>query len=299
MKYLAAFLWIGMIGLFACQSGDSGSTDKSIEQLETQFAESNTAADAKALLDAYEAYIEANPQDVSTNAGYLEKAAQLQLNGKQFQTAADILLQALRTYHKAPNAPLMAKMLGDIYEKNLAKPALAQTVWQGMEAGYPNNTVVNLKEKVAGLPPIQARMDTLLFQMTNMETGQIRFPVANTYLSSAEAYAAIAPKAEETPGLLYKGGEIARLIGMFERALDLYEWVEEKYPNYPNASKALFMRAFTLEEDLKRTEDARALYQLFLQKYPQDDFADDAQILLDNLGKTEEEILQQFENSSE
>lgn len=296
MKYLAVFLWIGMIGLFACQSGDSTPT---IEDLETQFAESNSAADAKSLLDAYEAYIEANPQDVSTNAGYLEKAAQIQFNGKQFQTSTDILLQALRTYHNAPNAPQMAKMLGDIYETNLEKPALAQTVWQGMQAGYPNNTVVNLKEKLGGLSPIQERMDTMLFQMTNLETGQIRFPVANTYLNSAEVYAAIAPQAAETPGLLYKGGEIARLIGMFDRALDLYEWVEEKYPNYSNASKALFMRAFTLEEDLKRTEDARALYQLFLQKYPEDDFADDAQILLDNLGKTEEEILQQFQNNSE
>lgn len=296
MKYLAAFLWIGMIGLFACQSGD---TTPTIEDLETQFAESNSAADAKTLLDAYEAYIEANPQDVSTNADYLEKAAQMHFNGKQFQTAADVLMQALRNYHQAANAPLWAKMLGDMYETNLEKPALAQAVWQGMQAGYPNSTVVNLKEKLTGLAPIQERMDTMLFQMTNLETGQIHFPVANTYLSSAEVYATIAPKAEETPGLLYKGGEIARLIGMFDRALDLYEWVEEKYPNYPNASKALFMRAFTLEEDLKRTEDARALYQLFLQKYPEDDFADDAQILLDNLGKTEEEILQQFENSSE
>jgi TolA-binding protein len=38
-------------------------------------------------------------------------------------------------------------------------------------------------------------------------------------------------------------------------------------------------------------------YEAFLKKYPNDDFADDAQFLLKNLGKSPEEIIKGFEQN--
>ena len=57
--------------------------------------------------------------------------------------------------------------------------------------------------------------------------------------------------------------------------------------------------AFTLDNDLQRHEEAKELYESFLEKYPDDDFADDTQFLLQNLGKTDEEIIQSFEGQNE
>jgi inosine/xanthosine triphosphate pyrophosphatase family protein len=41
------------------------------------------------------------------------------------------------------------------------------------------------------------------------------------------------------------------------------------------------------------------IYELFLQKYPDNDFADDARISIENLGKTPEELIKQFEEQQQ
>jgi len=40
------------------------------------------------------------------------------------------------------------------------------------------------------------------------------------------------------------------------------------------------------------------LYREFLQKYPNHEFADDAELSLKNLGKTPEELLEQFQKTA-
>jgi hypothetical protein len=54
----------------------------------------------------------------------------------------------------------------------------------------------------------------------------------------------------------------------------------------------LFLKGFALENEFYRTEDARKTYESFLTKYPQDSLADDVKMLLQNLGKRPEEIIQ-------
>ena len=62
---------------------------------------------------------------------------------------------------------------------------------------------------------------------------------------------------------------------------------------------ALFMTGFVQENLLKNLDKAKTAYELFLQRYPNDpDFADDAQNCLKLLGKSPEEIFQQFEKQS-
>ena len=59
------------------------------------------------------------------------------------------------------------------------------------------------------------------------------------------------------------------------------------------------LSAFTLDNDLKRFEEARTLYEEFLERYPQNEFSDDARFLLENLGKDEEEIIRSFEKKNQ
>ena len=56
----------------------------------------------------------------------------------------------------------------------------------------------------------------------------------------------------------------------------------------------MFLKAFTYDNDLKKVEEARVLYNEFLKKYPNDEFADDTKFLLENLGKDDEEIINSF-----
>ncbi|MEN0006956.1 MAG: tetratricopeptide repeat protein, partial [Bacteroidota bacterium] len=75
----------------------------------------------------------------------------------------------------------------------------------------------------------------------------------------------------------------------------IYDQIYENYPDYEKAPQSLFLKAFTQDNDLKRPDEARKLYEEFLERYPEDDFADDTQFLLENLGKDDEEIIKSFQ----
>jgi TolA-binding protein len=132
----------------------------------------------------------------------------------------------------------------------------------------------------------QRIMDTLLYSITDPETQRLIPNVARQYIQLTDIYAQARPEAPESPEQLYKAGEIARSIGAYQQALNIYANVESYFPQYEKAPKALFMQAFTYAEDLQNEEQARIIYERFIEKYPEDDFVDDAQILLENLGTT-------------
>lgn len=160
---------------------------------------------------------------------------------------------------------------------------------------YPND-----KEQISSyLKNAQSLLDkrmTALRQETFDETtGVVNQEAAQEFIQLAERYAALLPDDKRTPEVLFQAGEVAGSVHQYDKTLALYQTINEKYPNYEKAPQALFMRAFTLDSELKRIEEARPLYEAFLQKYPKDDFADDAQFLLDNLGKSEEEIIRAFQ----
>ncbi len=95
---------------------------------------------------------------------------------------------------------------------------------------------------------------------------------------------------------LIKAGEVAGLLQQFDEAIHIYDRITARYPGSPKSAKALFMKGFTYENNLQNLDSARMAYQLFLEKYPGDSFAKDAKFLLDNLGKTPEEILKGLES---
>ena len=53
------------------------------------------------------------------------------------------------------------------------------------------------------------------------------------------------------------------------------------------------MAGFILANDLKDFENAKQTYNLYLEKFPNGQLADDARVELENLGKSPEEILKE------
>jgi TolA-binding protein len=148
-------------------------------------------------------------------------------------------------------------------------------------------------------PVFYQLLDSLLANMTDLELGRLKPEAALQYLAAVSKHAQRYPEAATSPELLYKGAEIARSIGAFQRALDMYAQIEAQYPDFEKAPTALFMRAFTYGENLQNEAKARELYESFLAKYPDNSFADDAALLLQTLGKSDEEIFQQLTQGKE
>ena len=94
---------------------------------------------------------------------------------------------------------------------------------------------------------------------------------------------------------LIKGGEVANSMHDGKQAEQLFIAAMDKYPKHEKTAKALFMLAFCYENTLGEQAKAGERYKEFLVKYPNDKLAASAQASLQNLGKTPEELVKEFE----
>jgi len=76
-----------------------------------------------------------------------------------------------------------------------------------------------------------------------------------------------------------------------EKAVSIFKRIHDEYPKSEYAPSGLFMAAFISANELKKYDEATALYQQFIKEYPDNDLAASARAELDNMGKSPEEIL--------
>jgi len=108
-------------------------------------------------------------------------------------------------------------------------------------------------------------------------------------------YAQQFPNDSITPDYLFKAGEIASSVRQGQRAIDIYNSIYEKYPSYKKVHYCLFLQAFIYETQLNNIEKARVLYNKVIEKYPNESIAHDAKACIQNLGKSDEELIKEFE----
>jgi len=77
----------------------------------------------------------------------------------------------------------------------------------------------------------------------------------------------------------------------YEESVNYLGRFYREFPNDKNAAKALFLQGFTYAEYLKDFKKAEAVYNKFLQTYPDHEMVASIQFELQNLGKTPEELL--------
>lgn len=135
----------------------------------------------------------------------------------------------------------------------------------------------------------------LFGKLTDSQTGLIDEEKARAFVDQARSFSDKFPTDTLAALPLYRSAEVSRSVGDFDLTLDTYQKVIKRYPSFHKAAEAKFMLAFTYDEDMNDNENARAAYTSFINDHPEHTFADDAQMLLGNLGKTDEEILRELE----
>jgi TolA-binding protein len=103
----------------------------------------------------------------------------------------------------------------------------------------------------------------------------------------------LAPKALFETAKLYQGQVIKHTNGRESllKSVEIYKKIYDNYPASEEAENSLFMAGFILANELTDLNAAKKTYELYLEKYPEGQLADDARVELQNLGKTPEEIL--------
>lgn len=136
-------------------------------------------------------------------------------------------------------------------------------------------------------------------QSTFSESGLVDPAHVDELINAYESFADQFPDDSLAPEYLFKAGDVAMNTNRSNKAILLYDRILTNYADYRKAPEALFLKGYVYENNLGRLDKAEKIYREFLDKYPDNEFADDAEVSLRYLGKSPEELIEIFQKESE
>ncbi|MEY3241313.1 MAG: hypothetical protein RIR11_2751 [Bacteroidota bacterium] len=286
-------LLLGLSAVFAiifCACTDDTDQQKKIAGLEQRLAAQFTNERSDSLVNLYRDLVKAHPDDHANNLRYLTRAAEIQFVKRKDGAPATRWLDDAMAHHSEGQD--LTEIMG-----------LYARIYNGVQ--YHTESTYSIDTK--GMSSMQtyllsnnAWLDSALVRIDRKMTvnGLVTDKdLANRYIEISEGYAAITKSNDKYADLLSMAGGLAKTIESYNKAIVLYHRLSERLPEHPKARTALFMKGFIYENDLGDTGKAKATYEEFLQKYPDDaDYADDVKMALKTLGKSAEEIVKGFQS---
>ncbi len=118
---------------------------------------------------------------------------------------------------------------------------------------------------------------------------------ANDLISAYEIFATDFPEDKQSADFLFKAGDMAMNLNKPNEAISLFNRILGEYPDFDKIPQCVFLKAYIYENSLNDLGKAKLIYEEFLERFPDDEFADDAEVSLKNLGKSPEELIKEFE----
>lgn len=131
-------------------------------------------------------------------------------------------------------------------------------------------------------------------QLLDNETGALDVELAGKIVSLSEQFANTHKGDPLSAEILFKGGDIARGMRAYGKAIQLWGMVWREYPESTQGPFSLFFQGFTFDNDLLDKDMARKYYNDFLAIYPEHELVDDVKVLMASLDKTPEQLLEEI-----
>ena len=145
-------------------------------------------------------------------------------------------------------------------------------------------------------PSRNEMLDKISMMESEMKTASKVDTVAvNELISAYQNFASKYADDSAAPENLYKAASLAVGFNRGVQAVELYETLISKYPQFKKIPECYFMQAFAYENVIGNIVKANECYNRFLMKFPNHELADDAQAAIKFLGKTPEEMVHEFE----
>jgi tetratricopeptide (TPR) repeat protein len=292
-------LLILSLAIIACKS-KSPSDAKAAEDAITRVKEHPGDSAYIALDTILNQYIEMKGYGDSTSAKLLVDAARA-LNG------ANQPAHAMRYYNRyMAHYPGRSDQADKLIEatavvQKLNKPELNDIAYKSFANRFPNDPrATEILGKITTKDiTIDSTLNYLGMNIFIDSSFRLNEPMTRLYIEACELAVAADPSVPNAPEHLLRAAETAKTIREINRSIDLYSWIIEVYPEHPRASTSLFLKAFTYDNELQEYEKAGHLYNEFLTTYPNNEYAESAQVLLKNLGKSDEEWLKLIEKNKQ
>lgn len=143
------------------------------------------------------------------------------------------------------------------------------------------------------------QVDSLLYQINELELLLQEAEDVNrtqeeaeTYIALIQSFAASYPKEEKTPELLFRAGDVSVGLKQYEQAITIWDQLIQYYPEHTLHARSLFFKGFVFDTKLSDIERARTAYRLFLDSYPEHELSATASLLLQQLGSTDQELIE-------
>jgi tetratricopeptide (TPR) repeat protein len=154
-----------------------------------------------------------------------------------------------------------------------------------------NNTGVTIDDD---RKEIERMQDSLLTVGSVLEVQKYSRLLLEKTLRFVETY----PRDRKNPDYLLLAARSAIGIGEYEKGISILDSILVRYTNYGKLPEIMFLKAFTYDESLNKKEKAKEAYLKLIQTYPHDPLAKEAQLMLDNLFLSNEELIRKFEQQN-
>jgi tetratricopeptide (TPR) repeat protein len=284
MRFNIFLLCFSLYSLVGCKQG----LDQQISALEQKLATAYTPETAQKLVGTYQEAVKLDPENPN-NYDYLLKGSTLLWDKNRISEApAKMTCQAINQYGMGKNLSSAVGLLSQLYLDMRLK----------IGTDKPESDL--LLETKKTLLTHQAALDSALQikrnEMVDAEQKLVKPEVVPVLTDMIEAYALALGTVNQvkTAELLFEAANANRAIGNFARAIGFYQQVADNQADLQKAANSQFMMAFVYENDMQALPQAKAAYETFLKRFPQNEMARDAQVALANLGKSPEQLLKEF-----
>ncbi len=242
----------------------------------------------------------ANATDKDKKMDFLLKGLNVAEEYKMGPTAIGFLMPLVKEF---PSNPLyedhMAKLASALHD--IGKDIPGGILAKAYESIFPTGKYLDIlkskqKEEINDVDEYIKKMAENVF--VDPDKFGINKLSAQKYVDACEAYTIGFPNEKMAPEYLYRAAEMARTLKTYPKALSIFDWIEEKYPNFEKTPTTVFLKGFMLENELNNKEAAREVYNRFLKNYPKSDLVDDVTFLLENIDKTDEEIMKMIDKKA-
>lgn len=290
---LLAFVFIGLI---TCKK-NTKTSDPALSALEKDFMANPNEDNYNKLLSKYLEVIQNEHKGVD-NSELLIRAKDAAVKMKKNDHELLFINNLVKSYpDRKDNSNNILRMI-ELLQLN-GKQTTADVMSYAFVKAYPNDPqVASIKSRLTSGMNVESyilKIGQSIFEDTIKGFDDNK---AMAYVDACEAFAMVLPGDPQAPEFIFKAAETSSTLKTFEKSFALYDWIIDKYPKSERAPVALFMKGFIFDGTFKDSANAAKYYNEFIQKYPESSFAKDAKVLLSNLGKSDEEVLEMLRKNS-
>ncbi len=143
-----------------------------------------------------------------------------------------------------------------------------------------------------------ASIDSLEKKMFNQQTMELDRELASREIGLYLDFVTKFPQDTLSPEFLFRSSDLSRGLSENLKAIEYLSRISKEYPAYKKMPECLFLQGYYYQEFFRDTIQAKNFYVHLISKYPKHPFANDAKALMQMFGKSESDIIKEFEKKA-